>query len=181
MPVPGVDQVSERPLEELVQKASQQVVVLAREQVDVARRELAARVSQARPGVAMVGGGAALAALASGTGTAAVILLLTRRPGASGAALGVTGAYAGAGVFLTRAGLARLRETAAPLPDEPVQDEPVQGAKNRLESVTRQIKPAATAGEGALAAAKAPQRAKAAAKAPQRAKAAAKASQRAKT
>ena len=77
----------------------------------------------------MVGGGALLAALASGTGTAALILLLARRPGAS-AALGVTGAYAGAGAFLAREGLVRLREAGPPLPDVPVEDEPVQNASN---------------------------------------------------
>ena len=38
----------------------------------------------------------------TGTGTAALILLLARRPRASAAALGVTGAYAGAGAFLSR-------------------------------------------------------------------------------
>src|SRR5947209_401317 len=108
MAVPGVDQVGERPLEELVQNASQQAVLLAREQVDVARRELTARGRQAVPGAAMVGGGAVLAALASGTGTAALILLLARRGRASAAALGVTGAYAGAGALLAREGLVRL-------------------------------------------------------------------------
>ena len=81
MSVPRVDQVAERPLQELVQTASQQAVGLAREQVDAARRDLTARASQAGPGVAMVGAGALLAALASGTGTAALILLLARRPG----------------------------------------------------------------------------------------------------
>ena len=74
----------------------------------------------------MVGGGALLAALASGTGTAALILLLARRPGASAAALGVTGAYAGAGAFLAREGLVRLRQVGPPEPDVPVQDEPVR-------------------------------------------------------
>src|SRR5262249_1871521 len=65
MSVPGVDQVGERPLEDLVQNASQQAVVLAREQLDIARQELTARARQAFPGAAMVGGGALFAALAS--------------------------------------------------------------------------------------------------------------------
>ena len=146
----------ERPLEELVQSASQQAVVVAREQVDVARRELAARARQAGPGVAMVGGGALLAALASGTGTAALVLLFARRPGASAAALGVTGAYAGVGALLAREGLVRLREAGPPLPDVPVQDEPVQNAKQDLGPAKRRTK----------AAAKSPRRAKAAAKSP---------------
>lgn len=128
MSVPDVGGVGERPLQELAQTASQQTVVLAREQVEAARRELTARARQAGPGAAMVGGGALLAALASGTGTAALILLLARRPGASAAALGVTGAYAGAGAFLARGGLARLREAAQPPADVSVQDEPAQKA-----------------------------------------------------
>jgi len=153
----------ERPLEQLAQTASQQAVVLAREQVEVARRELTARAKQAGPGVAMMGGGALLAALASGTGTAALILLLARRPGASAAALGVTGAYAGAGALLAREGLVRLREAGPPQPDVPVQDEPVQSAQN-LGSVKRR----------ATSAAKSPGRAKAAGKSTGRAKSAAK-------
>jgi hypothetical protein len=58
MSVPGVDQVGERPLDELVQNASQQALVLAREQLDVARQELTTRGRQALPGAAMFGGGA---------------------------------------------------------------------------------------------------------------------------
>jgi len=103
----------------------------------------------------MVGGGGVLVALASGTGTAALILLLGRRPGAA-AALGVTGAYAGAGAFLARKGLVRLREAAPSpsLPDMPVQDEPVQEAKQQLGSAKRRTKSAA----------KSPRRVKSAAK-----------------
>jgi Putative Actinobacterial Holin-X, holin superfamily III len=141
MSVPGVEQVAG---------------VVAREQVDVARRELTARARQAGPGAAMVGGGALLAALASGTGTAAVILLLARRPGPSAAALGVTGAYAGAGAFLARKGLVRLREAAPPVADVPVQDEPVQNAKQELGSAKRRTKSAS----------KSPRRTKSAAKSP---------------
>ena len=141
--MPGVDQMAERPLQELVQTASQQAVLLAREQVDVARRELTARASQAGPGVAMVGGGTLLAALASGTGTAALILLLARRPGASAAALGVTGAYAGAGALLARGGLVRLRQALPPQPDAPDRDEAVKNVKQDLGSAKQRTKSAA--------------------------------------
>ena len=143
MSIPRVDQVGERPLQDLVQTASQQAVVLAREQVDVARRELTSRASQAGPGIAMVGGGALLAVLASGTGTAAMILLLARRPRASAAALGVTGAYAGAGAFLARGGLVRLQQTLPAQPDVPDQDEPVQKSKKTLGSAKQRTKSAA--------------------------------------
>ena len=190
MAVPGANQVGGRPLEELAQTVSQQAVVLAREQADVAGRALTAKAREASTGVAMVGGGALLAALASGTGTAALILLLTRRPGASAAALGVTGAYAGAAAILAREGLVRLREAGpsvsdVPVQDVPVQDEPTQNAKQDLGSAKRRTKSAAKASPGTtktaskssratMAAAKSPQRPKSAAKSPRRAKSAAK-------
>ena len=133
----------EHPLQELGQTVSQQAAVLVREQVDVARRELTAKARQAGPGVAMLGGGAVLAALASGTGTAALILLLARRPGASAAALGVTGAYAGAGALLAREGLVRLREAGPPMPDVLAQDEQVENAKQDRGSAKRRTTTAA--------------------------------------
>jgi putative superfamily III holin-X len=126
MTVPGVEQVGERPLEELVQNASQQAVAVAREQLDTLRLELTARAGRAGPGLALVGGGAFLAALASGTGTASLVLLLARRPGPSAAAFGVTAAYAGASAFLAREGLVRLRESAVPSPDTATDDEPAK-------------------------------------------------------
>jgi hypothetical protein len=147
MSVPGVDSMSERPLEELVQTVSQQAAVLARTQIDVARRELIAKARQSSSGVAMVGGGAFLGALASGTGTAALVLLLSRRSGASAAALGVTGAYAGAGALLAREGLVRLRE-AGPPPDVEVKEKPVQKAKQSRGSTKRRTKSTATKAAG---------------------------------
>jgi hypothetical protein len=137
VPAPKVDQVSERPFEELVQGLSQQAGAAARAQIDVARRELIAKARQSSSGVAMVGGGAFLVALASGTGTSALILLLARRSGASAAALGVTGAYAGAGALLAREGLTRLREAGPPPPGEQAED-----AKRQLGSGKRRTKPA---------------------------------------
>jgi hypothetical protein len=131
MAAPGVEQVGERPLEELVQNASQQAVALAREQLDVARQELLARARRAAPGLGLIGGGAFLLALASGTGSASLILLLSRRPGASAAALGVTAAYAGAGAFLAREGLVRVQDAASP--GATVEDEPAKSAKGNAQ------------------------------------------------
>ena len=120
MPTPRVDQGSERPLEGLAQTVSEQAVVLARQQVELARRGLMTKATEAGPGVAMLGGAAVLAVLASGTGTAALVLLVARRPGAS-AALGVTGAYAGAGALLARQGLGRLRKAGSLISEDAVE------------------------------------------------------------
>jgi hypothetical protein len=122
MAVPGAQQAGERSLDALAQTVSEQAMGVAREQVDVARRAVLAKAREAGPGAALVGGGALLAGLASGTGTAGLVLLLSGRPRAAAAALGVTGAYAGAGAFMARDGLARLREVTASSPAPGVED-----------------------------------------------------------
>jgi len=112
------DGTKENPLEDLVGTVSDQAIGLVRQQMEVARRELTTKAGQAGPGVSMMGGAAVLGALASGTGTAGLVLLLARRPGASAAALGVAGAYAGAGALLARQGLARIRAAGPIAPEE---------------------------------------------------------------
>jgi|SRR5215216_1697711 len=121
MPVPRADKATERPLDELVQTVSEQAVVLAREEVELARRELTAKARQAAGGAAMLGGAALLGTLAAGTGTAGLVLLLSRRPGPSAAALTVTAVYAVGGAGLAQEGIARLRAAAPPVPEEAVE------------------------------------------------------------
>ena len=121
MSAPRVDQLSDGPLDGLAETVSEQALVLARQQVEMARRGMAMKAKEAAPGAAMLGGAAVLSVLASGTGTAALVLLLARRREAP-AALAVTGAYAGAGVLLAREGLARLRDAGSLASEEAVQE-----------------------------------------------------------
>jgi hypothetical protein len=130
---------SERSLEELVQTVSEQAVVLARQEVELARREVTVKVKQAAPGAAMVGGAALLGTLAAGTGTAALVLMLARRPRPWAAALGVTGLYAGAGAVLAREGIARVRAAGPPVPQETV-----QSVKENLGWMKRRVRSART-------------------------------------
>jgi hypothetical protein len=74
MPKPRPDQV-ESPFKQLGQTVSEPALGLTRQQVEL----LTTRARQAGPGAAMVGGAAFLALLASGTGTAARVLLLAGR------------------------------------------------------------------------------------------------------
>jgi hypothetical protein len=117
-----MDMATERPLDELVQTVSEQAAVLARKEVELARRELAAKAKHAAGGAAMLGGAALLGTLAAGTGTAGVVLLLSRRPGPSAAALGVAGVYAIGGAGLAQEGISRLRAAAPPVPEESVEN-----------------------------------------------------------
>jgi hypothetical protein len=120
MPASPADKATERPLDELVQTVSQQAVVLAREEVELARRELAAKARHAAGGAALLGGAALVGTLAAGTGTAALVLLLSRRPGPSAAAFAVTGFYAAGSAGLAQQGIGRLRSAVPPVPEEAV-------------------------------------------------------------
>jgi hypothetical protein len=128
VPTPPIDKATGRPLDELVQTVSEQAAVLARQEVELARRELSAKAKQAAGGAAMLGGAALLGTLAAGTGTAGIVLLLSRRPGPSAAALGVAGVYAVGGAGLAQEGISRLRGAAPPVPEETV--ESVKSLKN---------------------------------------------------
>lgn len=116
-------------MDDMAKVMSEQAAALVREQIAMARQEMSGKFQEARVGAAMVGGAGALAALAAGTGTAALVLLLSRRPGSSAAALGVSGAYAAGGALLAREGIERLRH-ASPL----VPETTVQNAKGSLSS-----------------------------------------------
>src|SRR5919108_4867264 len=119
---PGADEDTERPLDELVQTVSEQAVVLAREEVELARRELTAKARQAAGGAAMLGGAVLLGTLAAGTGTAGLVLLLSRRGRPSAAAFAVTGFYAAGSAGLAQEGIARLRAAAPPVPEQAVEN-----------------------------------------------------------
>jgi hypothetical protein len=121
MTVPGADKVAGRPLGDFAQVVSEQALVVARQEVLRARRELTAKARDASTGAAMVGGAGLLGTLASGTGTAALVLLLSRRPGPSAAALGVAGVYALGGAGLAQEGISRLRAAGPPVPEETVE------------------------------------------------------------
>jgi hypothetical protein len=150
MTAPAADKVTERPLGDLTQTVSEQAVALARAELAAARQELAAKAKEASSGAAMVGGAALLATLAAGTGTAALVLLLARRPGPSAASVGVTGLYASAGALLAREGITRLRSAAPPIPEETVESvkenlgpkkkKPVPSSSNNAKRAASRVK-----------------------------------------
>jgi acyl dehydratase len=68
----------------------------------------------------MLGAAGLLGTLATGTGTAGLVMLLARRPRPWAAALAVTGLYGGAGAVLAQAGIERLRAVGPPIPEETI-------------------------------------------------------------
>ena len=129
----------ERSLDEIVHTLSEQAITLARQEVELARREMEAKAREAVPGAAMLGAAGLLGLLATGTGTAGLVLMLARRPRPWAAALAVTGLYGGAGAVLARAGIERLRAAAPPVPQETV-----ESVKEDLGWMKRRVRSAPT-------------------------------------
>jgi uncharacterized membrane protein YqjE len=136
---PDRAQADDRSLDEIVHKLSEQAVTLARQEVELARREMEAKAREAVPGVAMLGAAGLLGLLATGTGTAGLVLMLARRPRPWAAALAVTGLYGGAGAVLARTGIERLRAASPPIPEETVRNvkENLGWLKTRVRSARR--------------------------------------------
>jgi Putative Actinobacterial Holin-X, holin superfamily III len=155
MSAPGVEKVAGQSFGDVAQTVSEQAVVLLRQEAARARRELTAKAGEASAGAAMVGGAVVLGSLATGTGTAALVLFLSRRTEASAAALGVTGLYAGGAALLAREGITRLRTPAPPVPEKTVErakkapskprKKPARPAQERARSTANRTRKAASA------------------------------------
>jgi hypothetical protein len=112
---------ADRSIEELLRQLADEAGTLVRQELELARAEMAQQARQMATGAGMIGAGALLGLLSAGAGTAGVVLLLARRPRPWLAALAVSGAYAGAGVLLAREGQRRIRAVGAPLPRQTAQ------------------------------------------------------------
>ena len=123
----------ERGMGELVKELSGQVSTLVRQEVDLAKAEIAEKGKKAGVGAGMFGGAGVAALLMLGSLTAAVILALaTAIPGWS-AALIVTAIWAAIAGVLALQGRQKMREMGKPVPEKTVATvkEDVQWLKNR--------------------------------------------------
>jgi len=111
----------DRPLADLVRDLSQQGATLVRQEIELARSELAAKARQGMRGAALLGGAGVLALAGVGAVVACLVLALALAVPGWAAALAVAVlAAAGAGL-LVAAGVRRLREAVPPVPERTVE------------------------------------------------------------
>jgi membrane protein len=130
---------SDVPLAELVKQLSEQTSRLARQEVELAKTELAAKGKRAGIGAGMFGGAGALGFYALGALIAAAILgLATAMEGWLAAVIvaAVLGALAG---VLALAGKSKVQQATPPLPEQATESvkEDVQWAKTRAQATQR--------------------------------------------
>ena len=109
---------SDRSIAELLKQLSDQTTTLARQEVDLAKAELAAKGKQAGLGAGMFGGATVFGLYALGSLTACVILALATSMTAWLAALIVAAVYGVIAGGLALAGKSKVEKSVPPVPEQ---------------------------------------------------------------
>jgi Putative Actinobacterial Holin-X, holin superfamily III len=120
----------------LIKQLSEQTSTLVRQELELAKAELAAKGKSAGVGAGMLGGAGVAGLLALGALTATLILALAEAMDTWAAALIVTAIWAGAAGILALMGRDRVREGMPPAPEQTLESvkEDVQWAKSQARS-----------------------------------------------
>ena len=129
-------ELSDRPVAELLKQLSQETTTLVRQELELAKAEMAQKGKRAGVGAGMLGGAGVAALLALGALTACLILLLDRVMPAWLAALLVALLWAAVAGVLAFLGRERMREAGPPKPEQTVESlsEDVEAAKAGVRS-----------------------------------------------
>jgi uncharacterized membrane protein YqjE len=111
-------ELSEQSTGDLVKQLSQQVSTLVRQEVELAKVEMADKGKKAGVGLGMFGGAGVAALLALGALTAFLILVLHQAIPAWAAALVVTVIWAAVAGVLALQGREKVKEVGTPIPEQ---------------------------------------------------------------
>jgi hypothetical protein len=129
----------ERPIGELLKQLSEETTTLVKQELDLAKAEVAQKGQQAGKGLGMFGGAGLMGLGAFGALTAFFILLLDGAVPNWAAALIVAAVYGAIAGVLALQGRNKLKEATPPVPEQAVDSvkEDVQWAKTRTQSARR--------------------------------------------
>ena len=120
---PGSEEspLNDRSIADLLKELSDQTTTLARQEVELAKAELAVKGKQAGMGAGMFGGAGVLAFFAFGAFTGVVILLLDKVMDTWVAALIVAAVYAAIAGVLALTGKNKVQQATPPAPERTVE------------------------------------------------------------
>jgi len=126
----------DRSIAELLKQLSEETSTLVRQELDLAKAEMAAKGKQAGLGAGMFGGAGLFGLLALGALTACLIAALATGMPLWLSALIVTAVYAAVAGVLALVGRARLKQSTPPMPEQTQESvkEDVAWAKTRARS-----------------------------------------------
>jgi MFS family permease len=129
----------DRPLGDLVKQLAEQTSTLVRQEVDLAKAEVAQKGQQAGKGAGLIGAAAVIGLLAAGALTAFLIMLLDGALANWLAALVVAVVFGAIAAVLALQGRNRIRAATPAVPEQTVETvkEDVEWAKTRAASARR--------------------------------------------
>jgi hypothetical protein len=129
----------ERPLGEVARDLTHDLSVLVRQEIALAKAEMAQKGRVAAPGLGMIGGAGIAGLMAAGALTAFLILALSIVLDEWLSALIVGVALAGAAYVLAKQGKERVEEAGSPIPEQTIETvkEDVKWAKTRATSARK--------------------------------------------
>jgi VIT1/CCC1 family predicted Fe2+/Mn2+ transporter len=135
----GDNQLRERPIGEVAKSLTSDLSLLVRQEIELAKAEMAEKGRTAAPGLGMFGGAGMVALCAAGALTAFLVLLLSLFLPEWLAALLVGAALAGIAYVLVKQGKERVADAGKPVPEQTIETvkEDVQWAKSRASSARK--------------------------------------------
>lgn len=129
----------ERPLGEVAKDLTNDLSLLVRQEVELARAEMTLKARRAAPGLGMFGGAGLLALCSAGSFTAFLVLLVSLFLPAWAAAVIVCAALAATAYVLVQQGRTRIGDAGKPFPEETIEavKEDIEWTKSRASSARR--------------------------------------------
>jgi len=126
----------ERPLSDVARELTRDVSLLVRQEVELAKAEMAQKGRVAAPGLGMIGGAGVVGLMAAGALTAFLILVLSVFLPEWGSALIVGAVLAAVAYVLAKQGKERVSDAGTPVPEQTIETvkEDVEWAKTRATS-----------------------------------------------
>jgi uncharacterized membrane protein YqjE len=133
------EELRDRPLGELVKQLASETSTLVRQELELAKVEMAEKGKKAGVGAGLIGGATVVGLAALGAFTAFLILALDGVLPNWAAALVVAAVYAAIAAVLALRGKERVQETGGPVPEQTKQsiEEDLQWARTQSRSGTR--------------------------------------------
>ena len=129
----------ERPVGEIASDLTRDLSLLVRQELELAKAEMAEKGKVAAPGLGMIGGGGLAGLMAAGALTACAVLVLALFLPAWLSALIVGGVLAGAAYLLVMRGKEQVGKAGSPIPEQTIETmkEDLEWAKARATSARK--------------------------------------------
>jgi hypothetical protein len=133
------NELHDQPIGEIAKSLTSDLSLLLRQEVELAKAEMAQKGRTAVPGLGMLGGAGVFALCAAGALTACLVLVFSIFLPDWAAALIVGGALAAVAFVLIRQGKERIADAGKPVPEQTIETvkEDVEWAKTRASSARK--------------------------------------------